>query len=216
MKPDKQGERLKQLRLSHNMTLAELAEKLGVSAPTIQRYETGEIANMKTTTIKTLSDIFGVSPLYIMGFEINSAVTSPIQEYRLCPSIAHAGTTDYNENEYYEPQYIKLPDELLGKYAGRKDIEFCKINGDSMNNIFLGHTIIGYLTDSNYYTLKAGDIVIFRYGTDLGVKRYYDIGDEIMFKADSHHPDFQDKEYRYPKDEYLQIIGKVVVYNVIM
>lgn len=214
MKPDKQGERLKELRISNNMTLAELADKLGLSAPTIQRYETGEISNMKTTTIKTLSDIFGVSPLYIMGFdELNG---SPTQSYKFCPSIAHAGATDYDENTYYEPQYIKLPDELLGKYAGRKDIEFCKINGESMNNVFLGHTIIGYLTDSNYYTLKPSDIVIFRYGSDLGVKRYYDLGDEVLFKADSSHPDYKGKEYRYPKDEYLQIIGKVVVYNVVM
>lgn len=216
MKLEKQGERLKELRLSNNMTLAELADKIGVSAPTIQRYETGEIANMKTTTIKTLADIFGVSPLYIMGFDSEQDTPPIFREYRLCPSIAHAGTTDYDENEYYEPEKIKLPDTVLGKYAGRKDIEFCRINGDSMNNIFLGHTIIGYLTDSNYYTLNANDIVVFRYISDFGVKRYYDLGDEVMFKADSRHPDFKGKEYRYPKDEYLRIIGKVVIYSVVI
>lgn len=213
------GNNIKNRRIELGLSVDELARKINKNRATVYRYENNDIENLPTTILEPLAKALKTTPARLMGWsddDFKHEMKTTIQEYRLCPSIAHAGTTDYNENEYYEPQYIKLPDELLGKYAGRKDIEFCKINGDSMNNIFLGHTIIGYLTDSNYYTLKAGDIVIFRYGTDLGVKRYYDIGDEIMFKADSHHPDFQDKEYRYPKDEYLQIIGKVVVYNVIM
>ena len=50
----RQGERLKKLRLDRNMTLAKLAELLDVSTPTVQRYESGEIANMKAPTIKKL------------------------------------------------------------------------------------------------------------------------------------------------------------------
>ena len=50
--------------------------------------------------------------------------------------------------------------------------------------------------------------------SDYGIKRFYDIGDEVLFRPDSNMDDF--KEMRYPKDENLEIVGKVVVYNVIM
>lgn len=62
-----QGERLKQLRLNKELTQTELAKLIGVQAPTIQRYESGAIVNIKTSTIEILSKIFGVSPAYIIG-----------------------------------------------------------------------------------------------------------------------------------------------------
>lgn len=62
-----QGERLKQLRLNKGLTQTKLGELIGVRPPTVQRYESGEIVNIKTSTIEKLSEIFGVSPAYIIG-----------------------------------------------------------------------------------------------------------------------------------------------------
>lgn len=66
---ESQGERLKQLRLNKGLTQTELAELIGVRPPTVQRYESGKISNVKTPVMEKLSEIFGVSPAYIIGCE---------------------------------------------------------------------------------------------------------------------------------------------------
>ena len=59
-------QRIKELRLKQNMTLLELANKLGVSEGTVQRYESGNIRNLKYDTIVSLANIFGCTPAYLM------------------------------------------------------------------------------------------------------------------------------------------------------
>lgn len=61
--------RIKELRIEQGMTLLQLAEKLGVSESTAQRYESGQIKNLKYETIIELSKIFGYHPGYVMGWE---------------------------------------------------------------------------------------------------------------------------------------------------
>lgn len=58
--------RLSLLRKSHNMSQAELAEKLGVTQQTISKYENGS-REPDTETLKLLSSIFNVSIDYLLG-----------------------------------------------------------------------------------------------------------------------------------------------------
>ena len=60
--------RIKELRQAHDMTLLEVANRLGVSESTVQRYESGAIANLKYDTIIDLANLFGVDPCYLMGW----------------------------------------------------------------------------------------------------------------------------------------------------
>lgn len=58
---------IKKERLKNGYTLAQIANMLGVKEATVQRYESGEIKNIKTETILKLSRIFKRSPSYLMG-----------------------------------------------------------------------------------------------------------------------------------------------------
>ena len=51
------------------MTLLEVANALGVREATAQRYESGEIKNLKQKTLLEMSRIFNCSPAYLMGWE---------------------------------------------------------------------------------------------------------------------------------------------------
>ena len=66
------GDRIKSLRISHNMTQEELGKKIGVQKSAIRKYEKGEVINIKRATIETLSKIFNVSPSYLMWIEDNN------------------------------------------------------------------------------------------------------------------------------------------------
>ncbi|WMJ90633.1 helix-turn-helix domain-containing protein [Anaerocolumna sp. MB42-C2] len=62
-------ERIKERRLTLGMTLLEVANQLGVKEATMQRYESGEIKNVKHETITKLAEVFQCSPSYLMGWE---------------------------------------------------------------------------------------------------------------------------------------------------
>lgn len=63
------GERIRQLRESHGMTQEELGEKIGVQKAAIMKYEKGNVENIKRTSIKIMSELFNVSPCYLMGLD---------------------------------------------------------------------------------------------------------------------------------------------------
>lgn len=62
------GRKIKELRLSHNMTQEQLGRILGVNKSAVQKYESGDVQNLKRETIKRLCNQFRVYP-YAFIFE---------------------------------------------------------------------------------------------------------------------------------------------------
>lgn len=55
------GDTIHLLRLEHNMTMEELAQKVGVTKATISRWESGEIQCVRSDRIKKLASVFGMT-----------------------------------------------------------------------------------------------------------------------------------------------------------
>lgn len=93
---------IKKLRTDNNLTMDELAKKIGVSAPTIQRYESGEIKNVRKDKIKKLADALHTTPACLMGWE------EPAQPQTIA---AHLNTDGLTEAELEDVadyiEYIK-------------------------------------------------------------------------------------------------------------
>lgn len=60
------SDRIKALRVAYGMTQEQLGEKLGVGKATVQKYESGQIQNLKTAHIKTLCQLFKKRPHYFI------------------------------------------------------------------------------------------------------------------------------------------------------
>lgn len=60
---------LKNRRLELGLTLKDIAEQVGVTVPTISRWESGDIANMRRDKIVSYAKALNVSPTVIMGWE---------------------------------------------------------------------------------------------------------------------------------------------------
>ena len=69
---------IKSRRLELRLTLEEVGNIVGVSKATVQRWENGDIANMRQDKIAKLAKALQVSPGYLMGWE--SAKKSPSAE----------------------------------------------------------------------------------------------------------------------------------------
>lgn len=63
------GERIRQLRIEHQMTQEELGAKVGVQKAAIYKYENGLIVNLKRSTIEKLALVLDTTPTYLMGME---------------------------------------------------------------------------------------------------------------------------------------------------
>lgn len=55
-----------------NLSLTQIAQKVGVSVSTVARWESGNIANMRRDRIYEYAKILQVSPLWVMGIEPTS------------------------------------------------------------------------------------------------------------------------------------------------
>ena len=62
------GERLRQLREERGMSMEDVARIMGLTRPTIYRYENGTIVNVPPETVHRLANMFGVTRPYIMGW----------------------------------------------------------------------------------------------------------------------------------------------------
>lgn len=62
------NERIRSKRLQKGITLAQIADKLGVTEATAQRYESGSIKNIPYEHMCAYGEILGCSPAYLMGW----------------------------------------------------------------------------------------------------------------------------------------------------
>jgi len=60
--------RIKDRRQQLGLTLLQIADFLGVKEATAQRYESGDIKNIKHETVLKLSNILKCNPAYLMGW----------------------------------------------------------------------------------------------------------------------------------------------------
>ena len=92
------------------------------------------------------------------------------------------------------------------------------VNGESMNNVIANGSIIAVLTKTPLECIHDNDIVVIRHNGDYTVKRFYNdvLHQEYVFKPDSTDLAFRDIVFNYDNTEDLELIGKVVMYSVML
>ncbi|MBD8005855.1 LexA family protein [Bacillus norwichensis] len=202
---------IKKIRERKGLSAVELANRVGVTKGTISRYESGT-RKIPMDDIPKFASVLDVSPVDILIESEDEPVVNST-EYPYYPIGISAGLPlcidSIDEDDL---EYISIPDNLMGKWAGRKDIFMMRVNGDSMNKVITHGSLIAVkpvpLSD-----LKNGDIVVYSDGGDYAVKRFHQRENKIIFRPDSTDDMFSD--YETTKDNSdLKIHGKVVMYLV--
>lgn len=208
------SDNLKRLMEEHEISNIELSEKIGVSQSTVGKWLLQKSVP-RMGAIEKLADYFNVNKSDILENK-PVAVMLPAQQYPLWPFTTGAGVADY-EFSSESLEKISIPDQFLGKYAGRKDIIIFEVNGESMNKIIPNHSFVAVEYKNLDYIPQTGDVVVFRLlGDGLGIKRYIDMYDEIMLKPESTDPVYTELRFKKSSADDLEILGKVVMYNVLL
>lgn len=209
------GNRLRNIRLKRNLTLAYVGEKLGKTEATVQRYESGNIKNLKIEIIEQLAWLYNVSPAYLMGWEMEEA-NSFSSKYDFLEIQTASEMQKYIDGNLKEGvQKITIPDVLMEKWQNEKDLFFLKANGNSMDKVFLPGSLLA-VKPIQKNQIKNDDILVYSdEHQDISIKRIYIDHEksEILFNPDSYDRTIRQQITKLSKlEDTVRIYGKVVKY----
>lgn len=137
------NERIHERRLEKGITLAQIAEKLGVTEATAQRYECGNIKSIPYEYMCAYGEILNCSPCYLMGWEDNEHAKeeSPkiMQYYEKLNDIGKHEATKRVEEMTHAPQYMKEDTDYLAVKAAHND---AKITDEELEKMERDSTLI--------------------------------------------------------------------------
>ena len=200
------SEKIKELRQSRMMSQQDLADLLETSRQNVNRYEAGTRLP-KQDMLFRLTEIFNISVNDLFP-ETEKDEKDSNDYYYYIPEAISAGLS-HDLNAIVRGETISIPDVMLSKYAGSKDLIIMKINGDSMDKVIKDESLIA-VKNITINELKDGDMVVFSVNGEYGVKYFYETEDKIIFKPYSNNPAHFDQ--MYDKDSEVIIHGKVVMY----
>jgi DNA-binding helix-turn-helix protein len=210
------SDNIRRFRRLRDLSQEDIAKKLGYkSFTTIQKWETG-MAEPPVGKLYELADILRVNIMELLGEESDNNITDmPISTYKFVPASVSAGALTNIDSINYMPS-VMIPDFMMGRYAGNRNIILMHVNGESMNNVIQNDAVIAVLTNVELSDIHDGDIVVIKNGGDYTVKRFYNDSphQEFVFRPDSNNMAFRDIVFSYDATDDLYLIGKVVMYNV--
>lgn len=164
------GKIIKKLRLDHDMTQEELAKKLNTTKQTIYKYENDVITNIPADKIKSMAEIFGVSPVEIMGL---SNIGVPAAH-----GIPILGTICAGDGVYAEQNFDGY---FFVDHSIKADC-CLYVHGDSMIEAGIMDGDIAFLKKDTDIT--DGDIcgVILRDSNEAVLKKLYHSGNHLILQ----------------------------------
>ena len=201
----------------YNIDRKELASIAGVAYSTLSDWLNAN-KYPRIDKIEKMSNYFGVSKANLVEeYNPTNDIINNHTGYKMFPVSVSAGRLE-NVDGIDSYDMVTIADEIMGKYAGRKDVIILKVNGDSMNKIIPDGAYIVVDTNKTAVTdISDRDIIVFANGGEgYSVKRYVnDVKNErFLFKPESTDDTFTAIEISYENSSDLKLIGKVVKYIV--
>lgn len=113
----KMGGILKELRIKKGLTQEEVGKIIGVQKAAIQKYEKGDVENMKRSSLIKLSKFYGVSVAYLMGLEeeTDPKISEFLELLRTRPEIKMLFNLTKNATREDIEKTVKIIETVLGK-----------------------------------------------------------------------------------------------------
>ncbi len=219
--------RLKAAMKNKSISQYSLSKISGINRGTISSYMSGKYLP-KQDKIFILADILEVNPEWLAcnsdsmdRIDLNTQGTFDdgllINSYPFVDAGVSAGLANEIEAQQ-DIDLVNIPDLLLGRYAGRKDLLLMRVNGESMNRVIPNGSLIGLITNISPSSLSNGDIVVFSNNYEYSVKRFFKDkkNKRYIFSPDSYETCFDDIIIPFDNSDGLNIIGKVIMYNTVL
>lgn len=197
---------IKNRRIEIGATLEDIAKIVGVSKATVQRWESGNIANIRRDKIVKLAKALNVSPAYLMGWEEEPDIPNhpdifPIETKKIPIIGSMACGEPIYEEENFEA-YVVVGAQIKADAAVRA-------KGDSMINARIHD---GDLVFIKYQPIvENGEIAAVWVDDGFTIKRVYRYGDTLVLRPEN--PDYDEMIYTENDGVAIKIIGKAIAFQ---
>lgn len=208
------GKRIKQRREELNLTLDDIAAEVGVAKSTIQRYEKGNIVNLKLPVLHAIAKALDVNPLWICDksdiMELDKCNSSNLPFSNILPfpkmkKIPLLGTIACGEpilaTENIE-DYVDLPEHIHADFSLR-----CE--GDSMINARILDGDVVYIRQQP--DVDNGEIAAVLIDNEATLKRVYKYPNKLVLQPEN--PAYEPLVYVGEELEEIRILGKAVYFT---
>lgn len=183
------------------LTIEDVANFVGVSMPTVTRWESGEIKNIKNDKISKLATVLEIDPLVLIGWDDEAEV----QESKKMKPILGFVKAGY---DLIANEQLLGYEEVTTAEMNKGDF-FLQVKGDSMigSHIFDGSKV--YVKSQP--DVPSGDIaVVLIDGEEATIKRV--IKEKNLLILEATNPDYENRYFtaQEVKELPVTIIGRVV------
>lgn len=209
-------EKLRELRKSRGMTMEELAEEIGTSKQTIQRYESGRIVNIPPERILALATALSTTPSELMGWSCEGETErdrlpfTPLYDSeeplagRRIPLLY--GVKD-GELRYRVP--------MQGGYLtteGHSSADFCmRVPDDAMSGARIMDGDIAFIRSQD--AVDNGEIAAVLIGDVAMLKRVYYYPEEGRLILSTENARYAPLVYVREELDRVRILGKVIAFQ---
>ena len=200
------GKRIKEIRISKNITQDELALKIGTTKQTIYKYENEIVTNIPSQKIELISNALNTTPDYLMGWSDKSTDDlysipgiNPIPKTYKRPRLGTIACGEPILAEENIETYDDIPDNIKCDFT-----LVCK--GDSMINARINDGDIVYIKQQSQ--VDNGEIAAVLIDNEATLKRVYIYEDKVVLQPENtKYPPFV-----YTKEEMnnIRILGNAV------
>ena len=152
------GERIKQRRKKLGLSAEEVADKMGVSASTVYRYESSDILNMGIDKLELIAKALKTTPAALMGWEEDEKQFQKEKSARTKKGVKIPVLGEVIAGVPIEAiEDILDYEEISEDMASQGEYFALKVKGDSMEPVFYAGDIVIVRQQP---TADSGDIVI--------------------------------------------------------
>ena len=204
---------IKQRRIELGLTMADVAQSVGVSEATISRWESGDIANMKRDKIVSLAKALHVSPSFIMGWdepETEDIVSSnkynnvfPIKTHKI-PLLGDIACGEPIFASEDKESYVLAGTDIRA--------DFClRACGDSMINARIYDGDIVFIREQPM--VEKGEIAAVIITDEATLKRVYYYPEQNKIILNPENPAYEPFVYVGEELNSIRILGKAIAFQ---
>ena len=203
------AQKIKDLRLSQNLTLEQVANEVGVGKSTVRKWETGMIANMRRDKIASLAKALHTTPAYLMGW-----IDEPHREITL-DNLFRIETKKFpllGNIACGEPIFANEERELYVEAGANIQADFClRAKGDSMIGARIYDGDIVFIKQQPM--VEDGEIAAVLIEDEATLKRVYYDRENGVLQLSAENPQYKTMRFVGEELNQIRIIGRAVAFQ---
>lgn len=200
---------LEKLRDEQNISLSELARRVGLAKSALSRYF-NKTRQFPVNKVNDFAKALNTTPQYILGFEETEQTTNKV--IPVVQTLIHSITVYGKVCAGDGIEALENPIDQIGDpyYRIKKEKFALQVCGDSMNNV---------VSDGMYAVIEKtpvvnnGEIAVVMIDNDIAMlKRFYQFDDMVILRPDSINPDHKPITFIGEEINSLKILGRYLGY----